>query len=123
MPDVKVPRSCAKMIGEIWALMPEFARFCGRRFFSQNTLLSSWASNSERAASGPEPWNGDPTDRPVTDSASAGSYVVVTATGLMSVREMVSGAKDWIRAPSWRMTWLLQSVMRTASSSERSHIS
>ena len=30
----------------------------------------------------PEPWNGEPTDRPVIVSTNAGSYVVVTATGL-----------------------------------------
>ena len=95
MPVVNVPRSCAKIIGENWSAdAVNSARFCGRRFFSQNTLASSCASNSESAASGPEPWNGEPTERPVTVSARAGSYVVVTATGLTSVREIVSGAND-----------------------------
>ena len=84
LPESVLPRR------RVGGLALRIGRFCGRRFFSQNTLASSRASNSLSAASVPDPWNGEPTDKPVTLSVSAGSYVVVTAIGLMMFREMVS---------------------------------
>ena len=70
----------------------------------------------------PLPVKTSPTERPVVVSTKAGSYVVVTATGLMIVREIVSGAVETIRPPSWRITWLRHNVICTHSVSDRSQI-